>query len=254
MTLSAPPPKAENGGGTPPIMPQHVAIIMDGNGRWAAARNMPRSVGHERGVEALRRTVEASKELGLTHLTIFSFSTENWRRPISEVNALFGLLKMYVRQDLAKLRKEGVRIRVLGTRAGLPKDISDLVEQAERETENNSAFHLCIAFNYGGREEIIRAATEFAEDVKSGKRNPADLNEQGFEQYLDTAGLPDPDLLIRTSGELRISNFLLWQAAYAELVFLDVLWPDFRADHLSDAISTFQQRQRRFGGVSAETA
>lgn len=227
---------------------------MDGNGRWAAARNMPRSVGHERGVEALRRTVEASKELGLTHLTIFSFSTENWRRPVSEVNALFGLLKMYVRQDLAKLRREGVRIRVLGTRAGLPKDISDLVEQAERETKDNSAFHLCIAFNYGGREEIIRAATQFADDVKSGAADPADLNEQSFERYLDTAGLPDPDLLIRTSGELRISNFLLWQAAYAELVFLDVLWPDFRSDHLSDAISTFQQRQRRFGGVSAETA
>lgn len=227
---------------------------MDGNGRWAAARNMPRSVGHERGVEALRRTVEASKDLGLTHLTIFSFSTENWRRPVSEVNALFGLLKMYVRQDLAKLRKEGVRVRVLGTRAGLPKDISDLVEDAERDTKENSAFHLCIAFNYGGREEIIRAATQFAEDVKSGKSDPTSLNEQSFEQYLDTAGLPDPDLLIRTSGELRISNFLLWQAAYAELVFLDVLWPDFRADHLADAISTFQQRQRRFGGVSAETA
>lgn len=236
------------------MMPQHVAIIMDGNGRWAAARNMPRSVGHERGVEALRRTVEASKELGLTHLTIFSFSTENWRRPVSEVNALFGLLKMYVRQDLAKLRKQGVRIRVLGTRAGLPKDISDLVEEAERETKDNSTFHLCIAFNYGGREEIIRAATQFAEDVKSGKSDPAGLNEESFEQYLDTAGLPDPDLLIRTSGELRISNFLLWQAAYAELVFLDVLWPDFRADHLAEAISTFQQRQRRFGGVSAETA
>lgn len=227
---------------------------MDGNGRWAAARNLPRSVGHERGVEALRRTVEASKDLGLTHLTIFSFSTENWRRPVSEVNALFGLLKMYVRQDLERLRKEGVRIRVLGTREGLPNDISALVQQAERETKDNSDFHLCIAFNYGGREEILRAVKKFNADVKAGTVDPEALSEDSFETYLDTSGLPDPDLLIRTSGELRISNFLLWQAAYAELVFLDVLWPDFRADHLSGAIATFQQRQRRFGGVSAGTA
>ena len=227
---------------------------MDGNGRWAASRNLPRSVGHERGVEALRRTVEASKNIGLTHLTIFSFSTENWRRPVSEVNALFGLLKMYVRQDLDKLRKEGVRVRVLGSRKGLPSDIAELVERAERETRQNSQFHLCIAFNYGGREEILRAAKSLASDVAAGRCHLEDVTEDQFEAYLDTGGLPDPDLLIRTSGELRISNFLLWQAAYAELVFMDVLWPDFRADHLSEAISTFQQRQRRFGGVSAGTA
>ncbi len=242
-----------DGGEDPGGLPRHVAIIMDGNGRWANARNLPRSVGHERGVEALRKTVEGAREIGLTHLTVFSFSTENWRRPVSEVNALFGLLKMYVSQDLNKLKADGVRIRVLGTRTGLPDDIRALVEQAQNETCDNDRFHLCIAFNYGGREEIMRAARQLASDAIAGIADIDSFNEDTFGEYLDTAGLPDPDLVIRTSGEMRISNFLIWQAAYAELVFLDVLWPAFRPKHLREAITSYQARQRRFGGLAAGT-
>ena len=223
---------------------------MDGNGRWASARGLPRSVGHERGVEALRKTVEAAQDIGLTHLTVFSFSTENWRRPISEVNALFGLLKAYVKRDLERLSKAGVRVRVLGTREGLPQDILDLVERAETRTQENTDFNLCIAFNYGGREEILRAAQKLVQAVQAGEVSAGDLTEARFEDYLDTANLPDPDLVIRTSGESRLSNFLIWQAAYSELVFMDVLWPDFSGEHLQQAIEIFQGRERRFGGLA----
>lgn len=241
-------PEPSQSGGEPPA-PQHVAIIMDGNGRWAKARGLPRTVGHERGVEALRRTVEAAGDLGIRYLTVFSFSTENWRRPAAEVNTLFALLKAYVQRDLARLKEDGVRVRVIGQRAGLPPDIAELVDRAERETAANSKFHLTIAFNYGSRNEILRAATAYARALAAGEVT-ADLTDEAFETYLDTRDLPDPDLLIRTSGEYRISNFLLWQAAYAELLFVDVQWPDFNRDHLESAISRYHERERRFGAVA----
>jgi undecaprenyl diphosphate synthase len=241
-------PEPSQSGGDPPA-PQHVAIIMDGNGRWAKAKGLPRTAGHERGVEALRRTVEAAGDLGIRYLTVFSFSTENWRRPAAEVNTLFALLKAYVQRDLARLKQDGVRVRVIGQRAGLPLDIAELVDRAESETAENSKFHLTIAFNYGARNEIIRAASAYARAVAAGEVS-GDLTDDAFEAYLDTRDLPDPDLLIRTSGEYRISNFLLWQAAYAELLFVDVLWPDFNRAHLESAISRFHERERRFGAVA----
>ena len=203
--------------------PRHVAIIMDGNGRWAARRGLPRTAGHERGVEALRRTVEAAGQMGITHLTVFSFSTENWRRPASEVNILFGLLRSYVKRDLERLKAENVRIRVIGARENLPDDVRDLVDRAERETAKNSAFYLTVAFNYGGREELVRAARHLAEAAAAGRLDPSEIDETRLDLALDTHGLPDPDVLIRTSGERRISNFLLWQCAYAELIFLEVI-------------------------------
>ncbi len=245
-SLAGPAARGEGGAGS---IPEHVAIIMDGNGRWATSRGLPRAAGHERGVEALRNTVESSTDLGVRYLTVYSFSTENWRRPISEVNALFGLLRSYVKRDLERLTREGVRVRVIGARDGLPEDISDLIQRAERQTEQNDRFHLTIAFNYGSREEIVRAARLAAEAIMDGALTAEGLTEQVFEGFLDTRGVPDPDLVIRTSGECRVSNFLLWQAAYAEYVFLDVLWPDFRRRHLEDAIELYQGRERRFGAV-----
>ncbi|KCZ94374.1 isoprenyl transferase [Hyphomonas johnsonii] len=227
----------------------HIAIIMDGNGRWAKARGLPRAAGHERGVEALRRTVEAAGELGIRYLTVFSFSTENWRRPAAEVNALFGLLKSYVHRDLSRLKQEGVRIRVIGQRTGLPDDVAALVEKAEQETALNNEFFLTIAFNYGGREEIARAARRMAEAVQAGTLSADAITEETVGRYLDTASLPDPDLLIRTSGEYRLSNFLLWQSAYSELIFADVLWPDFDRSCLESAIAMYHERERRFGAV-----
>jgi undecaprenyl diphosphate synthase len=232
----------------PALVPRHIAIIMDGNGRWAKQRNRPRTFGHSEGVEALRRTVEAAGELGVTHLTVFGFSTENWRRPIEEVNALFDLLRLYVARDLDRLVKEGVRVRVIGERAGLQKDIAEIIEDAEARTRHNAKQNLIIAFNYGGQDEIARAARRLAQDVAAGKVQAADVTPERFESYLDTAGLPPPDLLIRTSGETRLSNFMLWQAAYTELVFLDVLWPDFNRAALEQAIDIYNKRERRFGG------
>ncbi len=241
-------PEPSHAGGDPSA-PQHVAIIMDGNGRWAKARGLPRTAGHERGVEALRRTVEAAGDLGIRYLTVFSFSTENWRRPAAEVNTLFGLLKAYVQRDLSRLKEDGVRVRVIGQREGLPPDIAELVDRAERETAANSKFHLTIAFNYGARNEILRATKAYARAIAAGEV-AGELTDAGFEQYLDTKDLPDPDLVIRTSGEYRISNFLLWQAAYAELLFVDVLWPDFNKSDLESAISRYHERERRFGAVT----
>ena len=235
--------------GDQPAAPRHVAIIMDGNGRWATARHLPRSAGHERGVEALRRTVDAAGELGIKYLTVFSFSTENWRRPPAEVNTLFALLKAYVQRDLGRLKAEGVRIRIIGQREGLPPDIASLVNKAELETSGNTRFNLTIAFNYGARDEILRAVQAVARDVKAGIRDE-NISESEFAAYLDTSGLPDPDLLIRTSGEFRISNFLLWQAAYAELLFCDVLWPDFGRSHLEEALKSYNERERRYGAVT----
>ena len=233
-------------------VPNHIAIIMDGNGRWAKARGMPRATGHERGVEALRRTVEGSADIGIRYLTVYSFSTENWRRPASEVNALFGLLKLFIQKDLSRLKNEGVKIRVIGRREGLPDDIAELVAKAERETSENNHFFLNIAFNYGGREELSRAVKRLAQDVERGELAASDVTEDVLESYLDTAGMPDPDLLIRTSGEYRLSNFLLWQAAYSELVFFDVLWPDFDQVWLMKAVEIYRDRERRFGAVTPE--
>lgn len=232
--------------------PRHVAIIMDGNGRWARLRSRPRTFGHAQGVEALRRAVEAAGELGVRYLTVFGFSTENWRRPIEEVNALFDLLRLYVARDLDRLVQEGVRVRVIGERAGLQADIAEIIARAEDRTRHNSKLNLTIAFNYGGQDEIVRAARRIAEDVAAGKLTPAEITPERFGLYLDTAELPAPDLLIRTSGEFRLSNFMLWQAAYTELVFLDVLWPDFDKEALEAAISEFNQRERRFGGRDPE--
>jgi len=250
------PSASQTGDGGPQAsdFPEHIAIIMDGNGRWAKARGFPRAVGHERGVEALRRTVEAAQEIGLKNLTVYSFSTENWRRPVAEVNALFGLLKAYVKRDLDRLASEGVRVRILGTREGLPKDILELVDRAESRTAENQAFNLCIAFNYGGREELVRAAQEYARAVQNGEADANDLSEDGFAAFLDSDGIPDPDIMIRTSGEYRLSNFLIWQAAYAELVFMDVLWPDFGKAHLLEAIEIYRARERRFGGLASGAA
>jgi undecaprenyl diphosphate synthase len=232
---------------------RHVAIIMDGNGRWAADRGLPRAEGHRQGVESVRRTVEACTELGVTHLTLFSFSSENWTRPKQEISDLFGLLRRFIRRDLADLHKNGVKIRVIGTRAGLDADILRLIDDAVELTKNNTALNLTIAFNYGARDEIARAARRIAEDVASGVIVPDDVTPERFSSYLDTAALPDPDLLIRTSGELRLSNFLLWQLAYAEFVFVDAYWPDFSREQLEAAIAEYQRRSRRFGGTSARS-
>ncbi|XBQ15617.1 MAG: polyprenyl diphosphate synthase [Oceanicaulis sp.] len=231
---------------TPRAAPRHVAVIMDGNGRWAAARGRPRAFGHKAGVEAVRRTVQAAGELGVEHLTLFSFSTENWRRPAEEIGALFDLLRGYVETDLDRLDAEGVRIRVIGRREGLSEDLLSIIDRAETRTEANSRFHLWIAFNYGGRDEIVRAARRAAEAAAG---DPSQIDEAAFEACLDTAGAPEPDLVIRTSGERRISNFLLWQAAYAELVFVDVLWPDFDRTALESAIGVYAGRERRYGGL-----
>lgn len=236
-----------------PKIPQHVAIIMDGNGRWARARGLPRTLGHREGVEALRRTVEAAGKMGIKYLTVFGFSTENWTRPAEEVDALFELMRLYVAKDLDRLTKEGVCIRVIGGRDGLATDVREIIVRAEERTALNTGLRLTVAFNYGGRSEIVRAVQRIAEDVKAGKLEPEAITPQTFDLYLDTFDLPSPDLVIRTSGEQRISNFLLWQAAYAELVFLDVLWPDFDQAALESAFQEYQQRDRRFGGVIRDT-
>ncbi len=230
------------------ITPRHIAIIMDGNGRWAKQRGRPRTFGHSAGVDALRRTVEAAGELGLGCLTVFGFSTENWSRPLEEVSALMDLLRLYVARDLERLTKDNVRIRVIGGREGLQDDILRIIENAEARTARNTGLNLTIAFNYGGQDEIVRAARRAAVDIAAGKIAADDLTPERFGAYLDTADLPPPDIVVRTSGELRLSNFMLWQAAYAELVFLDVLWPDFGKPALEAAIEEFRRRDRRFGG------
>ena len=233
--------------------PRHVAVIMDGNGRWAAERGLPRVEGHRQGVETVRQVVEASIELGITHLTLFSFSSENWSRPEQEIYDLFGLLRRFVRRDLAELHKNGVKITVIGSRIGLEDDILRMLDDAVELTKDNTSLNLIIAFNYGGRDEIARAAGRIAEDAKEGRLAPEDVTQDRFAAYLDTAGLPDPDLLIRTSGELRLSNFLLWQLAYAEFVFVDAYWPDFNKELFVAAIAEYQRRNRRFGGRSARS-
>jgi undecaprenyl diphosphate synthase len=236
------------------VKPEHIAIIMDGNGRWAKARGLPRSAGHRAGVEALQRTVRAVGDRGIGWLTVYAFSSENWSRPKTEVNDLMGLLKLFIRRDLAELHRNGVRVRVIGERAGLQADIADLLREAETLTALNRNMTLVIAFNYGSRDEIVRAARAAAQAVQRGEMTPGEITEAQLAAHLDTAGIPDPDLIIRTSGEQRLSNFLLWQAAYAELVFTPRYWPDFGPDDLDAAIETFDARERRFGGLVARDA
>ncbi|MBN9249598.1 MAG: isoprenyl transferase [Mesorhizobium sp.] len=234
--------------------PAHVAIIMDGNGRWAKARGLPRVAGHRAGVEALRKTVRAAPQLGISYLTVYAFSSENWSRPKSEVSDLMGLLKLFIRRDLAELHQNGVRVRVIGDKASLQTDIRGLLDEAETLTAGNDALTLVIAFNYGGRDEIVRTAQKLALAAVRGEIGIESITTESFAASLDTAGMPDPELVIRTSGELRLSNFLLWQAAYSELVFLPCYWPDFSQDHLADALRDFAGRERRFGGLAPREA
>jgi undecaprenyl diphosphate synthase len=234
-------------------VPRHVAIIMDGNGRWAAARGLPRVEGHRRGVEALRRTIRAAGEIGIGIVTIFSFSAENWSRPSSEVRDLMGLLRRFIRNDLIELHQSNVRVRVIGERDGLDPDIGRLLTEAEERTRANTGLTLVVAFNYGSRQEIARAARRVAEQIASGALKTADITMETVGRFLDAPDLPDPDLIIRTSGEQRLSNFLLWQSAYSELVFVPTYWPDFDRATLEAAILEYQQRERRFGGLVAKT-
>jgi len=239
---------------SPPFQaPRHVAIIMDGNGRWAAARGLPRAEGHRRGVEALRRTVRAAGEIGIRFVTIFSFSAENWSRPASEVRELMGLLRRFIRNDLADLHKSKVRVRVIGERQSLDPEIGRLLVEAEELTKDNDGLTLVVAFNYGARQEIARAARRIAEEVAKGAIKAEAIDTDMVGRFLDAPDVPDPDLIIRTSGEQRLSNFLLWQAAYSELVFVPTYWPDFDRAALEAAIREYQQRERRFGGLVAKT-
>lgn len=233
--------------------PAHVAIIMDGNGRWATARGMPRIVGHRRGVEAVRRTLRAAIDLGVSYLTLYGFSSENWRRPEDEVRDLMGIMRLYLRGELAELHRQNVRLRVIGQRDRLADDIVALIENAEQVTRGNTRCNLTIALSYGGRDEITTAARNMAERARRGELDPRAIDEAMFGGHLFTADLPDPDLVIRTSGEKRISNFLLWQCAYSEMVFIDRLWPDFSKDDLAEAIREFHGRERRYGASAGSS-
>lgn len=231
--------------------PEHVAVIMDGNGRWARSRGLPRIAGHKAGAEAVRRTIKACRTLGVSHLTLFAFSSENWKRPAHEVDDLMGLLRFYIRKEVDELDRQGVSIRFIGADDGLPEDILKLIRDTERATRDNRALTLTVALNYGSRDELARAARAIAKDVADGRMAPGDVDEDAISRRLDTVGMPDPDLIIRTSGEQRLSNFLLWQAAYAELVFSQVMWPDFDQEALKSAIDEYQRRERRYGAVTA---
>ena len=229
--------------------PTHVAVIMDGNGRWAKARGLPRVFGHRAGADAVREVVIGCRELGVGYLTLYAFSSENWKRPASEVGDLMELLRLYIRRELDELDRNGVRIRIIGDRSRLPADIVELVERAETVTAGNRELNLIVALNYGSHNEILQACRRIAEQVKAGGLQPEQIDEALFRRYLLTADIPDPDLLIRTSGEQRLSNFLLWQSAYTELVFVDTLWPDFRRKELAEAIDEYHRRERRFGAT-----
>lgn len=230
-----------------PPLPRHVAIIMDGNGRWAKARGLPRNLGHRQGVDAVREVVRSCRKLGIEYLTLYAFSSENWKRPESEVAGLMELLRLYIRRELEDLRRNGVRIRVIGDRTRLASDIVSLIEDAEAKTRDNRTLTLVIALSYGGQDEIVTACRRIAEQVASGKLAPEQITADTLASNLQTVGIPDPDLVIRTSGEQRLSNFLLWQTAYSELVFVDKLWPDFAAEDLAAAVGEFQRRERRYG-------
>lgn len=237
--------------GRPDGFPRHVAVIMDGNGRWARAKGFPRVEGHRRGVQTLRDVVRHAGRIGLEYLTLYSFSSENWSRPPDEVRELMGLLKLFIRRDLADLNAQNVRVRVIGERANLPADIAGLLDEAELKTRRNTGMTLVVAFNYGARNEIARAVRALAEDVASGRLAPGAITEAMIAERLDTGAIPDPDLIIRTSGEQRLSNFLLWQAAYSEFLFVPAYWPDFSTADFDRAIDTYLGRERRFGGLKA---
>ncbi len=238
---------SENRGGGPPL---HVAVIMDGNGRWANARGLPRAAGHQRGAEAARRAVMGALSMGVSYLTLYGFSAENWKRPATEVDDLMGLLRWYLHSQIVEMGKEGIRLRVIGDRTRLSKDLIDLIDEAEGVTADNRRLNLTIAISYGGRQEIVAATRRLVQQALDGSLAPADIDEHTFEAELDTADLPDPDLILRTSGEQRISNFLIWQSAYSELVFVDKLWPDFGEADLAAAIQEFQSRDRRYGAAN----
>lgn len=242
LETSAPRREAASG-----LVPAHVAIIMDGNGRWAAKRSLPRVAGHRAGVEAVRRTIHACVDTGVAWLTLYAFSSENWRRPREEVRDLTGLLRHFLRAEVAELHANGVRLRIIGDRGRFDADLQAEFVASEARTQHNSRLNLIIALSYGGRAEIAAAARAAALAAQAGTLDPASLDEDSFARFLSTDGIPDPDLIIRTSGEQRLSNFLLWQCAYAELVFTDVLWPDFAAPDLAAAIDAFARRERRFG-------
>ena len=232
-----------------PTVPRHVAIIMDGNGRWARARGLPRAIGHNYGAETVRKTVENAIDFGVEYLTLFGFSSENWNRPMGEVLDLMGLLRRYLSKEITELHAQGVRVRVIGERERLDGDIVSLIEQSEKLTRNNVTLNLTLALSYGGRRAITLAARRLAEQARCGALDPEMISEDLFQSQLETVEIPDPDLLIRTSGEKRISNFMLWECAYSEFVFVDVLWPDFSRDQLGDAIAEFSRRNRRYGST-----
>jgi len=248
-----PSPPAAPTDGPRPGGPKHVALIMDGNGRWAEARGLPRAMGHREGVQALKRTVQAAPALGINCLTVFGFSTENWSRPADEVSDLMGLVRTYVASDLKRLDREGVRVRILGRRAGLPADIAAIIDRTEATTAHNDRFTLQVAFNYGGRADIVDAAQRHVDRVLAGEAT-GPLDETTLGAGLSTAGSPPVDVIVRTSGEQRLSNFLLWEAAYAELVYQNVLWPDYGAEALADVVEQYRNRDRRFGGRAAPNA
>lgn len=233
-------------------IPKHLAIIMDGNGRWAQGHGRPRHFGHKKGVESVKKVVNIARDFGIEYLTLFSFSTENWTRPEAEVHELFKLLKLFIRKDLAELHQNKVRVKVIGERKNLPKDILELLQEAEYLTKNNTAQTLVIAFNYGARQEIIKAVKTIGSKIQSGDITPDDIDAAMISRNLDTCGIPDPDLILRTAGEQRLSNFLLWQAAYAEFVFVDRLWPEFSDQDFVAVIEEYSRRKRKFGGLTPD--
>ena len=245
MTLPAPARPATGAG---PVAPRHLAIIMDGNGRWAARHRLPRLAGHRAGVEALRRVVEAAPTLGIEVLTLYAFSSENWKRPADEVTDLMGLLRHYIRNEIRSLNENGVRLDFIGNWRALKPDLVSLIEEARAKTAGNRRLTMIMALNYGGQDEIVRAARSLAAEAAAGQLDPAAIDVPMLSARLDTSGLPPPDMVLRTSGEMRLSNFLLWQAAYAEIVVTDTLWPDFDAASLASAVAEFSTRERRFGG------
>lgn len=251
MKVRAAPATAEQGAGAVSELrvPRHLAIIMDGNGRWAKARGLPRTAGHKQGAEAARRAVRAAAELGIECLTLYAFSSENWRRPATEINDLTGILRFYIQRELENLHREGVRIKVLGDHRAFASDVAEMVDRAIERTAGNKRMTVAVALNYGARGELVRAMQSIGQRIAAGGLAPEDIGEAMIDAELDTNGLPPLDLMIRTSGEHRLSNFLLWQVAYAELVFLDVLWPDFNGDTLKAALVEFGRRDRRYGGL-----
>lgn len=231
-------------------IPNHVAIILDGNGRWAKKRLMPRNYGHAKGAKTVEKICEEAWDMGIKYLTVYAFSTENWKRPQDEVDALMKLLKNYLKDCIERSNSNDMRVRVIGDKTALSDEIREKIDELEEMTKNNKGLNFTIAINYGSRDEMVRAMKKMATDVKDGKVSPEELSESVFEGYLDTVDIPDPDLLIRTSGEQRLSNYLLWQLAYTEFYFTDVLWPDFSKKDLEQAVLAYNKRDRRFGKVS----